>query len=332
MSKGFSVKKGLYGRFKTHILTNDDTGESATVIDDFGAQLQSLRFLGPNGQIKEVIMGHPTPEEMIKSPYMAGTVPLIPFANYITGGQYHFMGEEYQLEIVKTRWAPKGLAMHGFLYDKPWTLMGASANKRESSVTYMYNISENEFKGYPFHLNLLHELKLSEEFTSRLVARNDGERPLPLALGFHPYMQLSDSSDEKIDGWELSIPSSKMLVKDNANPTGFLVKDVTGTPYDFTKPRLIGNARFSDILWLFETHGKASSRLLKLQTGFGIDLCLGSGYKYLLFYTPSSRKGLAIEPMCGVPDSFNNGIGLTTLKSGQQYTATYVIRPSHVEP
>jgi aldose 1-epimerase len=279
-------------------------------------------------------MGHASPEDMRRLPYMAGTAPLIPFANYVTRGKYSFLGEEYQLQVTKPRWAPDGIAMHGFLADKPWNLESKQVTGSDATVSYKYTIGENDFEGYPFQLTAKHEMRLGEGFSSEVTVRNEGMKPLPLAMGSHPYLRLGEEPEETIDGWELTIPSSRMLPKNDVNPSNFSVQEVSGTSFDFTKPRIIGKTNFSGILWLFETGEKTTARLSNPETGFTLDLTLNRGYRYMLFYTPSSpdyykRRSLAIEPMCGTPDAFTNGIGLACLEPGRSFTAAYTIRGSY---
>jgi len=110
MSSPYSIREGRFGSYRTQTLTNDGTGESAVVVRDFGAQLQDLRLSDPRGRLVDVIMGHASPEDMCRLPYMGGTTPLIPFANYVTRGRYSFLGEERARTSCRSP-SPDGLLM-----------------------------------------------------------------------------------------------------------------------------------------------------------------------------------------------------------------------------
>ena len=57
------------------------------------------------------------------------------------------------------------------------------------------------------------------------------------------------------------------------------------------------------------------------------DLVLKSSEKesFLQLYTPMNTNAIAIEPMTGVSDSFNNKIGLKELSPGQCYEIEWQI-------
>ena len=46
---------------------------------------------------------------------------------------------------------------------------------------------------------------------------------------------------------------------------------------------------------------------------------------YLQIYTPKNHKAIAVEPMTGVSDSFNNGIGLRQLDKNEKYEVDWLL-------
>ena len=46
---------------------------------------------------------------------------------------------------------------------------------------------------------------------------------------------------------------------------------------------------------------------------------------YLQIYTPKNHKAIAVEPMTGVSDSFNNGIGLRQLDKNEKYKVDWLL-------
>ena len=55
-----------------------------------------------------------------------------------------------------------------------------------------------------------------------------------------------------------------------------------------------------------------------------------TGFPYVQLYAPPSRTSIAIEPMTGIPDAFNNGIGLKKLAPGEKFQASYDVIPFEI--
>ncbi|MEM2905157.1 MAG: hypothetical protein QW587_05395 [Candidatus Bathyarchaeia archaeon] len=303
---------------------NEETGERATIVDGCGATLQALQLKSHTGEPLDVIQGHETPESLRERGPLAGSVPLIPWANRVHRARYRFLGREYLLPVN----TGEGNAIHGFLFDKPWRVTSGRSTSNAACLTCEYVLRERGLPGYPFKLLARIDFQLSSDgFRTVTTVMNIGRVKLPLTVGFHPYLKAGPTKDGKIDSCRLTIPAAKRLEFREMIPTGRL-KPVEGTAYDFRTPRLIGETRFDDgFTALSYSDGIASVKLYNETLGFGVELWQDRAYGFLQVYTPPHRQSVAVEPMSGAADAFNNGMGLIILEPGATFKAAYGLRP-----
>lgn len=248
---------------------------------------------------------------------------MVPFANRVRAGRYTFQGREHVLPVT----APGAHAIHGFLFDKTWRVTSVRAGEAGASLGCEYLTGERDFPGYPFALLARLDFTLSPDglqVTTTVV--NTGGLDLPLTVGHHPYLVAGAPGDRKIDSCTLRLPAAKRLELRDMIPTG-KVEPVHGTRYDFRRPRLIGQTGFDEgFTGLSFRDGVASVRLYREALGFGVELWQDRSYGFLQVYTPPERGSIAVEPMSGAADAFNNGMGLTVLKPSGRFTGTYGLR------
>ncbi|MGC8601833.1 MAG: aldose 1-epimerase [Thermoprotei archaeon] len=288
-----------------------EEGYSITVID-YGANLNSFVYDG-----FEHIRGHRTPEELEYHSTAAGCTVMIPFANRVKGGLYTFKGRKFQLPINELA---RGNALHGFLTSTEWRvssiykgsdyLVGRKGSSRapRNGAGVILNYDFRGFIGYPFKFKAETEYSISRQgLWVRLTVKNTGRSEMPLTLGTHPYFVV----DGKLDEWKLDGRSKGRLKVIDLIPTGEL-EDVTFAGKV--------NGRVFDDCYVADGEVK----LQGIRKGL---IIRPNENPYIQIYTPPARDSLAIEPMTGVADSFNNGIGLKVLKPGEKLDATYEVVP-----
>src|SRR5262249_42901288 len=75
----------------------------------------------------------------------------------------------------------------------------------------------------------------SDSFTLTITAKNVGEEPLPIGIGWHPCFTIPSGRREQV---RLQLPTRRRVIVndyDEVLPTGEVVP-VVGTPYDFSMP------------------------------------------------------------------------------------------------
>ena len=95
-------------------------------------------------------------------------------------------------------------------------------------------------------------------------------------------------------------------------PTGGYLRDST-----FTEGALIGDTKLDNGFLLSGAAGPFCT-LKNPDTGLAVTFLCQINYPFLQLYIPDHRKSITIENLSGAPDAFNNGIGLTTLRPGEE--------------
>jgi aldose 1-epimerase len=182
--------------------------------------------------------------------------------------------------------------------------------------------------GYPFVLGLSVDYRLGAGGLSvATTATNLGDSACPYGLGFHPYVTVGT---DLVDDAVLQAPGSARLETDDRGiPTGSVVA-VDDTPYDFRRPRPIGelvlDTAYADLtgdeVVLADREGRRT-----------VTLWMDRSYRWLMLFTGDTleparrRRGLAVEPMTCPPNAFATGEGVKVLEAGESTSSTWGLRP-----
>ncbi len=245
--------------------------------------------------------------------------PLIPWPNRLADGRYHFDGTDYQVALSEP---DKHNAIHGFLRWRRWEPREQTAERIVMSTRLF------PMKGYPFGLDVSIEYALTTEgLTARTTATNIGDTACPYGCGQHPYLSpgigLVDDCQLELDAGTRVLTST-----DRQLPTG--VEPVVGTPFDFRRPRRLGDLRidhaFTDLTR--DADGRAWVRLHG-SDGMTAQLWVDSTYPLIEIYTADTlsadrrRRGLGTEPMSCPPNALQTGEHITRLEPATTMTTEW---------
>ena len=138
---------------------------------------------------------------------------------------------------------------------------------------------------------------------------------MPFTLGWHPYFALPapDSSSLTINGLNTYKTDYKGIVvgsKDFKNNSAINLKD----------------AELDDAF-------KVDAKMVQLKTSrYSLHMRSSETENYIQVYLPKNSKHIAIEPMTGVSNSFNNKIGLQFIEPGSNYSLQWDLRIYDVTP
>jgi aldose 1-epimerase len=160
-------------------------------------------------------------DEFRARPGLNGIPLLAPFANRLDEQAFYANGKKYNfdMELGNVRGT---IPIHGYLSGaKDWKLVEAKADARGAWVTTKLDFYRNPqwMKQFPFAHTLEMTYRLEDGVLEvRTKIENLSAEPMPVAIGFHPYFQLTDSTREN---WTLSIAAkTRWLLADNKIPTG----------------------------------------------------------------------------------------------------------------
>jgi aldose 1-epimerase len=228
-------------------------------------------------------------------------VKLAPFANRVANGQWHWGEKKEQLEL---RCPGEPHAHHGLVYDARFEVMHHTLNQ----VSLIAQLGP--FQGFPFTFEMkLHYHLENSSLTLTTEVRNLSESTMPYADGWHPYFNLTGG----LKNWELVLPQGmKSLETDNFGiPKGSLSE---------IWPEKIPLADFqADHCLQFPEHTTDRSILLLGPNNEQIKVTSDAVYGFCQLYTPTGDAELAIEPMNGAIDAFNNRLGLTLLSPNEPW-------------
>ena len=222
---------------------------------------------------------------------------------------------------------------HGFVTTTDrWNVVEANADSDGAWVTSRLEFYRQPMwmKQWPFAHTIeithrLHDGALEVETT--IV--NMSVEPMPIAIGFHPYFQLTDSPR---DAWKLSVGArTHWLLTSNKVPTG----ETEPIERFFPTPRAAALADyslddvFSDLVR--DEQGRAtiavSGKSQRLEIG------LGPNYRAVTIWSPKDRPFICVEPTAGIINALNlaaRGLykDLQSVAPGGTWRERFWIRPS----
>ena len=310
------------GKYVRHVLFNEKTGEHVAIMPEFGAMLNALTIHSKNGELVNLIDGYNTSQKIVEEvgKSFKGT-KLSPFANRINQGKYWYKGNSYQLDINLKE---EGHALHGLLYNSPFTLDFHEADQDVVSAAYSY-VYACEKEGFPFKYELLVTFRFTSEnqFTCTTKIKNMSDTVMPLGDGWHPVFK----TDVSVDKMHV-----KFTAENQVNLNGIMPGQKAIEFDKFKDYKAIGEEAF-DHCFKLKSSGNSVFSLLYQVLGLKINIWQETGehkYNYMHIYTPDDRRSIAIEPVTCAPDAFNNGEGLKELQPDEEISLSYGIEVEHL--
>lgn len=214
--------------------------------------------------------------------------------------------------------------MHGLLADRVMKVEKAIATDESAVLTLSYDF-KNEENGYPFSWFYQITYTLSSQgLDFYITVDNTMETsPLLMYIGWHPYFLCTTHKAlirfDQCTGW------NHIQLNSNANPTG---TTALGVPFDGNTP-IGGNASNPTA---YDDEYKASlpptecsqikTKLYDPDTDKTVVLHQSANMRFLQVFTGLTGT-VAIEPMSGMADAFNNHDHLSILSGKEQFGASF---------
>jgi len=202
-------------------------------VTNYGGIITSLSVPDKNGKVADIVLGYDSLSDYLKATPFFGAL-IGRYGNRIAKGKFTLDGTEY--DLAKND-GPNHL--HGGVkgYDK--VVWDAEDFKTDSTVGLkLHYLSKDGEEGYPGNLDITVTYTLSDNNTLTFDYTAATDKATPVNLTQHSYFNLAGSGD--IKSHELMIAASRYNVVDSTLiPTGEL-RDVKGSPFDFTTVKPIG--------------------------------------------------------------------------------------------
>jgi len=239
---------------------------------------------------------------------------LAPWADRLDEQAFYANGKRYAFDMTlgNVRGANP---IHGFLASaSQWKVIDAKADGQSAWVTSKLEFFRNPLwmKQFPFAhtIEMTHRL---QDGVLEVATRIDNlsTEPMPVAIGFHPYFQLTDSTR---DEWIISVAArTHWPVAENKMPTG----QTQPIGRFFPNPQAVAlkdldiDDVFSDLLR--DERGHAVMALKgKSQR---LEVALGPNYRAVVIYAPNpatsqsgdatARNFVCLEPVAGIINALN---------------------------
>ena len=321
-STKYALRTSRGARVKVFLLILTDFGlgvQSVTLIWDSGGRVDSLRLRdGARGVVREVLVDNGEDANAVRTNSNHYSSCLrAPWANRVANGTNRFpLGAEpphflLHNEITDDRQD----AIHGFLCNKSLEYLGSGVTASSPNAQYAWQRLGHTFQdevGYPWRVRVEVEYRLRSSsrgitFEFETVATNLETTCAPWTHSWHPYFAVIDvvaSSvifDSRVSWAHVTMRPPRF---------GDLIPTGERTPFGTLDPigrdgRNTSASRYRRECW---------SRSL--------------GDKYAVWQVFTSAEELwgsssvVVEPMSGLADAFNNGVGLTVLSAGDTWSGT----------
>jgi aldose 1-epimerase len=270
-------------------------------------------------------------DEFTRRPGLSGSPFLGPWANRLDEQAFYANGKKYafDMELGNVRGAHP---IHGFLsYASEWQVVDAKADNSSAWVTSRLEVFRQPawMAQFPFAhtIEMTHRLQNGAlEIATRI--QNLSAEAMPVAIGFHPYFQLTDSPR---DEWTISVGARiEWVLSPDKIPTG----ETRPITQRFPNPgaALLKDHDLDHVFGdLVRTSGRAVVSVKgKSQT---LDVMLGDRYRAVVLYSPKDRDFICIEPMAGITDAMNlaqRGLykELQSIPPGRLWEERFWVRPS----
>lgn len=244
-------------------------------------------------------------DEMRARPGLNGIPLLAPFANRLDETAFYANGKKYNfdMELGNVR-GP--VPIHGYVTGaNAWKVVEAKADASGAWVTSRLDFYRNPqyMAQFPFAHTLTMTYKVSGgALEVRTRIDNLSVEPMPVAVGFHPYFQLTDSNRSQ---WTLKVPAkTRWLLDERSVPTGqteaaaiFWGGDTSAIPMSRFDGKLIDDV-FTDLDR--DAQGRATVSMMGEKQSVAITL--GPKFKTVLVYsTPAPAAPQPPRPAAAGP-------------------------------
>lgn len=297
--------KGTTDSAQTHlyILKNKNGMEAA--ITNYGGRLVSLLVPNKNNQWVDVILGHDSLKLYEKKAENFFGALIGRYGNRIAKGKFTLEGKAYQLQINDGKNTLHG-GKDGF-FKQVWT--GKQVDDHTLELSYL---SKDGEAGYPGNLTVKVTYSLGDDNSLKIAYHATTDKTTVVNLTNHAYFNLNGAGDKTVTDHLLSIEADEFTPVDSTLiPTGKL-QDVSGTAFDFTKPKLIGQDINNSDPQLKNGKGYDHNWVLRKGTGMRKAATVSSAKTGIVMEVSTEEPGIQFYSGNFLSDKVNYGKGSAT--------------------
>jgi aldose 1-epimerase len=254
----------------------------------------------------------PTPKEGrdVEAPHKAGMFPLVPFSNRIKDARFEFAGKRYNLEPTEPG---RPHAIHGHGYRSVWSVAHKSAHAATLGMSH-------DGSDWPAAYTVAQRFDLRDrDLVVHLIVDNLGPGPMPIGLGWHPFLPLRRGAEVTASFKTIWPPQQDNIPDGPRNVPPDL---------DFTKGRVPPaglDTGFGGWDGTAKVRWSAEEVALVLKSVGPLD--------HVILYTPANRDFFCLEPVSHPINAINHPPGgawpgFHVLPAGERFGVSLSLGPN----
>jgi galactose mutarotase-like enzyme len=277
---------------------------SATFVPGLGMTGVSLR----NGSAEHLAL--PGGLDALRKGHTTGLPLLAPWANRLSARVYRVGRVQVDMHGLRLGLDEHRLPIHGLLVGRKGWRVNRLTNRRGTPRAHA-SIEVNA-KAFPFPHRIDVVASVHENgLTIDTSLTPTGRRSVPVAFGWHPYLQLPGIARSR---WTLRLPSRRHLILDGRGiPDGAEAREAT-------EHAPVGRRTFDDLYAL----GRDRRLSFSAPGGRGVELHCRSGYPYAQVWVPPGKGFAALEPMAAPTNALVEGTA-PLVPPGEMFTASFTL-------
>ena len=204
---------------------------------NYGARVVSLYVPDKEGNFDDIVLGFDNIDTYLKEPMYLGCI-VGRFANRINDAVFTLEGTEYHVS------KNDGFnCLHGG--EKGFDKRVWNVEQEGNKIIFSYLSTDGE-QGFPGNLKVKKTYTLTDDNELKIEYEAETDQTTVINLSHHGYFNLKGEGDSTILDHYLMLNADHFTPVDNTLiPTGE-IREVKGTPFDFTKNKMIGKDINSD--------------------------------------------------------------------------------------
>lgn len=217
-------------------------------------------------------------------PLVMGCFPLVPYSGAVIGERFSFLGKNYRLPRTHHS---QTVPIHGDGWVSPWHTSYQARASLELALEHA------GVTGFPFKYNVRQRLRLSPNgLDVTLAVTNDGQQPMPVGIGFHPFFPKDDDTTVKtLNPLVWSQPDSARSINPQPTPT----------EWDFSAGRKLEGIVLDHCFSRWSRH----AILTWPSRGYSLVLEADEALDKIVVFAPEQEGYFCVEPVSNVDDGFN---------------------------
>jgi len=284
-------------------------------------------------------------EEFKSRPARSGIPFMGPWANRLDEQAFYANGKRYAFDMSLGN-INGAIPIHGFLSTTDqWQVVEAKADGKSAWITSRLEFFKQPMwmKQFPF----AHTIEMTYQLQDGILQvstkiTNMSSEPMPVAVGFHPYYKLTDSTRED---WTISVGARKhWLLSSQKIPTG--ETESVEKFFPNSEAAALKDYNLDDVFSDLALDAQGRAHMIVKGKRQQLDIMLDHNWRAVVIWSPqpavtaaAPQPGqgdpnfIAFEPMAGITDAMNlahKGLykELQSIPSGGSWEARFWVKPS----